>query len=228
MSTNYSHFSNSDMSYQDFENEKKGEPVPNTNINHQFKNLVDDEYISNIGIHAPATNWGNSQWETNSNRNPYSDHYKKNLRWEETLGNFFFSKDNIEYLHTRIIEEVKRIKGVDISRQSSEKIILIMQNIYEYAMSGSLPHPSHPNSRGNRGEVNIPLRDRLARLNQSVIQQCVKEILSSIDQYLLYYKDASTLPTPLERPINKSSKGSRSLEYNIAFKNNNIFKGSYQ
>ena len=53
-------------------------------------------------------------------------------------------------------------------------------------------------------------------------------VVSSIDQYLLYYKDASTLPVPLERPINKSSKGSRSLEYNIAFKNNNIFKGSYQ
>jgi len=96
MSTNYSHFSNSDMSYQDFENKKKGEPVPDTNINHQFKNLVDDEYVSNIGTHAPATNWGNSQWETNSNRNPYSDHYKKNLRWEETMGNFFFSKENIE------------------------------------------------------------------------------------------------------------------------------------
>ena len=95
-------------------------------------------------------------------------------------------------------------------------------------MSGSLPNPSHPNSIGKRGGVNIPLKDRLSRLNQSVIQQCVREIISSIDQYLLYYKDASTLPVPLERPINKSSKGSRSLEYNIAFKNNNIFKGSYQ
>ena len=60
------------------------------------------------------------------------------------------------------------------------------------------------------------------------IQQSVKEIISGIDQYLLYYKDASTLPVPLERPTNKSSKGSRSLEYNIAFHNNNIFKGMYQ
>ena len=150
---------------------------------------------------------------------------KKNLRWEETMGNFFFSKENIKYLHRRIIEEVKRIKGVDISEQSTEKVLLIMQNVYEYAMSGSLPNPSHPNSIGKRGGVNIPLKDRLSRLNQSVIQQCVREIISSIDQYLLYYKDASTLPVPLERPINKSSKGSRSLEYNIAFKNNNIFKG---
>ena len=228
MSTNYSHFSNSDMSYQDFENEKKGSPNPHGNHNQQFKNLFDDEYMSSIGVHAPATDWGNSNWEMSNGRNPYSDHYKKNLRWEETMGNFFFSKENIKYLHRRIIEEVKRIKGVDISEQSTEKVLLIMQNVYEYAMSGSLPNPSHPNSIGKRGGVNIPLKDRLSRLNQSVIQQCVREIISSIDQYLLYYKDASTLPLPLERPINKSSKGSRSLEYNIAFKNNNIFKGSYQ
>ena len=228
MNTNYSHFSNSDMSYQDFENEKKGEPSPNTNNHQQFKNLFDDGHMSTIGIHAPATDWNNSKWEITNKRNPYSDHYKKNLRWEETLGNFFFSKENIGYLHKRIIEEVKRIKSVDISEQSTEKIVLIMQNVYEYGMSGSLPNPSHPNSRGDRGGVSIPLKGRLSRLNQSVIQQCVKEIISGIDQYLLYYKDASTLPVPLERPTNKSSKGSRSLEYNIAFKNNNIFKGSYQ
>ena len=29
--------------------------------------------------------------------------------------------------------------------------------------------------------------ERLTRLNQSVIQQSVKEIISGIDQYLLYY-----------------------------------------
>ena len=95
MSTNYSHFSNSDMSYQDFENEKKGSPNPHGNHNQQFKNLFDDEYMSSIGVHAPATDWGNSNWEMSNGRNPYSDHYKKNLRWEETMGNFFFQKKTL-------------------------------------------------------------------------------------------------------------------------------------
>ena len=150
------------------------------------------------------------------------------MRWEETLRKFLFSEKNIEYIHERIIGEVKRIKGINISRQSSDKLLLIMQNTYEYAVSGSLPHPSNPGRIAKRGGVDIPLKERLTRLNQSVIQQTVKEIISGIDQYLLYYKDASTLPVPLKRPINKSSKGSRSLEYNIAFHNNNIFKGMYQ
>jgi len=42
MNTNYSHCSNSDMSYQDFENQKKGEPTHNTNVNQQFKNWFED------------------------------------------------------------------------------------------------------------------------------------------------------------------------------------------
>lgn len=227
MSSNYNHYSNFNMSQNNFEQEKKGEPVGFVNDLQSFQSLFDKNYSE--GIHAPATDWSNTTWEIKSDKkNPYSEHYKKKMRWEETLGNFFFSEKNINYIHRRIIEEVKRIKGITVSKQSTDKIVLIMQNTYEYAMSGSLPHPSNPSRIAKRGGVNISLKERLTRLNQSVIQQSVKEIISGIDQYLLYYKDASTLPVPLKRPINKSSKGSRSLEYNIAFHNNNIFKGMYQ
>ena len=227
MNNDYSHYSNFNMSQNDFEQERKGEPVGFVNDLQSFQSLFDKQYSE--GIHAPATNWANTSWEIESGKkNPYSEHYQKKMRWEETLGNFFFSEKNIEYIHDRIIGEVKRIKGITISKQSTDKLVLIMQNTYEYAMSGSLPHPSNPGRIAKRGGVDIPLKERLTRLNQSVIQQSVKEIISGIDQYLLYYKDASTLPVPLKRPINKSSKGSRSLEYNIAFHNNNIFKGMYQ
>jgi len=91
MSTNYSHFSNSDMSYQDFENEKKGEPSPNTNNHQQFKNLFDDGYMSTIGIHAPATDWNNSKWEITNKRNPYSDGTPVYVKDEKSVINVFQS-----------------------------------------------------------------------------------------------------------------------------------------
>jgi hypothetical protein len=42
-----------------------------------------------------------------------------------------------------------------------------------------------------------------------------------MNMYLQYYKDASSLPTPLSRPTNVSSKGGRVLQENIGLYSGN-------
>ena len=76
MSSNYNHYSNFNMSQNDFDQEKKGEPVGFVNDLQSFQSLFDKNYSE--GIHAPATDWRNTTWEIKSDKkNPYSEHYKK-------------------------------------------------------------------------------------------------------------------------------------------------------
>lgn len=132
----------------------------------------------------------------------------------------FFSKANVNYLQKRIIEEVKKITGNDIAQQSENKLLTIMNNKYQYSLYGYLPtatvHIALP-----RGEKKCSLRERLTKLNQAVLQEAVKQIVSSVQMYKQYYKDASTLPIPLSRPVLVTHKGSRVLEYNTGLSSGN-------
>jgi hypothetical protein len=144
------------------------------------------------------------------------------------LLNYFFSESNVDYLQNTIIQEVKRIRGVNVARQSTDELLIIMRNKYVYAIQGSLPYsnPSQihsitndrtsplaydPNSSGHS------LRAQLAALNKSVLEECIKQVLSGIMAYEKYYLDASSLPLPLSRSVYVSSKGSNSLQENLGF-----------
>ena len=61
------------------------------------------------------------------------------------------------------------------------------------------------------------LTRRLDRMNKAVLQEALIEIFGGIDMYRTYYKDASTLPLPLELPTLTTMKGSRVLTEDIAF-----------
>jgi len=132
----------------------------------------------------------------------------------------FFSRQNIKYLQKRILEEVERITGDRIAPQSENKLLIIMNNKYQYSLYGYLPsatvHIALP-----RGEKKCSLRTRLTRLNQAVLQEAVKQIVSGVQMYKQYYKDASSLPIPLSRPVLVTNKGSRVLEYNTGLTSGN-------
>jgi len=129
--------------------------------------------------------------------------------------NTFFSRDNVKYLGNRIVQEVKKITGHDIKKQNEDAILIYMRANYNSAMEGFLPQPNEPHGAHANGGVNISLIDRITRVNQAVLQQCVKEILSSMKMYIQYTKDASSMPIPLERPTNASNKGGNVLSENI-------------
>jgi hypothetical protein len=138
------------------------------------------------------------------------------------LNSLFFNKTNVQYLQKRIIDDVFQLTGVKIKPQSEDSLLVIMNNKYQYSLYGSLPTSSVVHLALPRTD-NKPcsLKDRLIRLNQAVLQDCVKQIISGMNMYMTYYKDASSLPTPLSRPVNVSPKGGRVLQENIGLHSGN-------
>lgn len=137
-----------------------------------------------------------------------------------TLNMLFFHKTNVKYIQKRILNEVYNITGIRIKPQSENSILIIMNNKYEYALAGWLPaSPAH--MALPRGDKNCSLEQRLTKINQAVIQECVKQILSGMNMYAEYYKHASSLPMPLERPTYVSMKGRNVLSENIGLTSGN-------
>lgn len=178
------------------------------------------------------------------------------------LMNFFFSQDNVNYLQNKIVSEVRRIRNVNISRQSDDELLIIMRNAYLYALSGWLPYqgqgndkPPNGNGLGNFGGTDAngfgpkiyargtilnktysdsddfsanraysnsddgctSLEFQIKKLNQSVLETCIQQVLSGISMYQKYYADASSLPLPMSRPVLTTMKGDSVLQENLGF-----------
>lgn len=185
-----------------------------------------------VGVTSTYFN-GSEIWEENpwiksksyqesnySNYTKYSSSVKRLInQQQDELTKFYFSEENIDYIQDRLIEEVKKIKKVSIGRQSDDELIMIMYSFYNRSLESKI------NSENNDILTYIGL------LNKSVIEECLKQILSGIDMFMYYYKDASELPQELDLPVHTSMKGSRILSepvgiYDDAHENNrsiNIF-----
>jgi hypothetical protein len=177
--------------------------------------------VGTTGLHPQQkkswgrTPFGESEYETWARKSVQQD--------PSSLLNFFFSKENIEYIQDRIVSDIKRIKKVDISKQSVDELLIIMRNHYQKALSGWLPHQGSKTEVYPRGETPCSLETQLTRLNKSVLEECIKQTISGIDMYLTYYKDASSLPLPLTHPTYTSQKGSRTLSENVGFNSGHEF-----
>ena len=173
--------------------------------------------IGSTGLHTePEHSWERPEFEGVSDQ--YTEWALKSLQMTpNTLLVFFFNNKNIDYLQQTTINYIKSIKGKTINPQSIDELLIIMRNKYIYAMSGWLPQESNPNIPHNRGPTPCSLIERLERLNKSVLEETVKQILSGINQYEIYIKDTSSLPMPMSHPILTTMKGSRELSENIGF-----------
>ena len=56
------------------------------------------------------------------------------------------------------------------------------------------------------------LKNQILVLNNLVIDFCVKEIIPSLESYLKYIEDVSTIPDPSHHPHNTGVRGEDSLE----------------
>lgn len=138
------------------------------------------------------------------------------------LNTIFFNEKNVKYLQKRIIDDVHQLTGVKIKPQSEDALLVIMNNKYQYSLYGSLPTTSVVHLAVPRGD-NKPcsLKDRLTRLNQAVLQDCIKQIISGMNMYADYYKHASSLQLPLDLPVYTSMKGGKVLQQNIGLYSGN-------
>lgn len=107
----------------------------------------------------------------------------------------FFSKRNIDHLQKLMKHHVwlKSNKQHVIGNQDYNQLAIIMKSIYlQYGQ--------------NNSEL---LSKQIKRLNAFVLDYTVSNILLNIKQHVVYKKNVSTLPKPMDRPIYISSAGTR-------------------
>jgi hypothetical protein len=138
----------------------------------------------------------------------------------------FFSDANIEHLLTSVVNKVRSITAESGVAGNNEGVTIMKPNIQDFfnfmiyyyrnykAYNGSI---CFINLRNQDGSV----KDSVAKLNTSVLQDYVSKMVSQINMYIYYYIDASRLPEQLSNPVMTSMKGSRSLEYNTGFYSGN-------
>jgi hypothetical protein len=59
----------------------------------------------------------------------------------------------------------------------------------------------------------IDIRGQITELDNKVINECLPTILTSIEQYMIFKNDVSTLKNPIQMAQSSNSKGEKSLEY---------------
>ena len=121
--------------------------------------------------------------------------------WDHTaLSDAFFTRTNATAIQAAIRKEVYRMSGpkqYQIDDQDVDELKMIMRAMYlQYAKN----HPQN-------------IAGQIQELNDLVIKWCAPRIMSEIDHYQYYLQDISHLPVPLEKPLNMSSAGSRSLPF---------------
>lgn len=112
------------------------------------------------------------------------------------VSTLFFGDDNIEVLQSEIQRLIKKKMGKDIGRQSDEELLTIMRSLYSrYA---------DPRAVDPRREV--------SEMNNVVLRTCLPIIASAASAYDAYVRDASQMHTPLERGVQTSTKGTKTLQ----------------
>lgn len=117
----------------------------------------------------------------------------------------FLSSGNAEALHEAIRYRVYVESGGrhTIGRQSDTELAVVMRSVL-------LQHGDNDDSR----DPVVQVRE----LNARVLKYCVDNVLSQVEGYVSYVRDASRMPTPMPRGAASSIKGTgeRSLQYGAA------------
>lgn len=119
------------------------------------------------------------------------------------LSDLFFSDTNISALQEGIRYRIYTETNGQyvIGRQSDTELKIIMRSIF-YQHAKNIPT-----------DIVGQVRD----LNGKVLEWAVPEVLSNLKQHIVYLRDASTLPMPLEHAQKVTSKGTRTLEFKTFF-----------
>ena len=111
------------------------------------------------------------------------------------VSRIFFSKDNRDYIHGKIIDEVfiRTNQTQKIGKQSDVHLTVIMRSIYlQYSKN-----------------LFCDVQKQVADLNKMVVEDCVTRIISEIEQRLNYNKFISEQPDQIPLPKNPSIKGNK-------------------
>jgi hypothetical protein len=135
-------------------------------------------------------------------------HLFKNLYGETLLTFLFFSEKNVTNVQNILRYLVHKETGYTIDTQSNNELLIIMRSIFlEYHA-----HPPLVKEDMNEVEKQLLLKkytDEVQKLNDIVINTILPKVMSQLQQYVTYLKDASEQPIQMERPQNASVAGQR-------------------
>ena len=135
-------------------------------------------------------------------------HLFKNLHEETLLTYLFFSQKNIQNLQDVIKFLVHRETKYVLDKQSVNELMIVMRSIFlEYNA-----HPPILNEKmdeATKDKVLVMYKNEVARLNEIVINAIVPKIISQLQQYVDYLRDAGQQPYQMEIPKSDSVQGRR-------------------
>jgi hypothetical protein len=135
-------------------------------------------------------------------------HLFKNLYGETLLTFLFFSKTNIDNIQDILKFVVHRETKYIIDNQSVNELLIVMRALFlEYSLHPKLI--TEEMSDKERSELLKKYTIEVERLNMIVINQVVPKIISQIQQYVDYLRDASEQPYYMDKPQNDSVKGQK-------------------
>ena len=133
--------------------------------------------------------------------NDKKDNFKyealQHIQTPSALGMLFFSKANIDRIQTELRYQVWLQSGKKhvVGKQSAIELEVIMRAIY---LQFSLNQDKN-------------FKQQINYLNKLVLDYCVPNVLSEVEQYLGYLDNVQKLPNPLPLPENLSSAGTKTL-----------------
>lgn len=120
------------------------------------------------------------------------------------MSQIFLSQKNINLLQIKIINIIKNEYKYKISKQSKNELIIIMRSIYLNNAT---------NNYSNKTEI----KKELEKLNNLVINYCIKTIINNIKSHELYLKKINNDLNPIDLPSSTNIKGDKQLELKSFF-----------
>jgi hypothetical protein len=132
----------------------------------------------------------------------------KNLWGETLLTSLFFSDKNVNNIQNLIKFVVHREMGYTVDNQSANELLIVMRSIFlEHTRHPLLIDESMPNEVKQR--LYVSYTKEVSRLNDIVVNTVVPKIVSQLQQYLDYLRDASQPQYQTQTPKNDSVSGER-------------------
>ena len=144
---------------------------------------------------------GYNTYETNRDTNSFKNEAVRGIHNDSPLSILFFSSKNIKNVQDSIRFSIHQRTKKVIDNQDEDALKIIMRSIY-LQYSQNLP---------------CKIKEQIELLNHKVIDYCVPQIQSKMEQYYKYLDDISTLPKHISHPVNVSSKGEKTyaLDYHL-------------
>ena len=183
------------------------------NVNNYIQNNINANYsMNNKGITQFAVERGYDQLFTTPIKNIKQNKNRGNnielttaTEYENPIKEMLYSQKNINFLQQKCIETIyyKTNKKYLISPQDENQILQIITNVYN-----NIPVQDYYVT-----EDNILFKQEISYLNSFILKEITEYVYNSLLNYISYSEFIANGVQPIERPVNVSIKGTKTLVY---------------